>query len=515
MRRRIVLAVFVAAAVMPGAAGAFIDTARCSDVSTSTSVVEGYVKNVLGVPVANVKVRIFGTHFSTTTTAPGTTDATGFYYICAPSHNTYVVEAQEQNPSTVYAEVARTVTTFADFERIDFTNESGYPLYYLANLSVAPVGVSSLATNAVDRTWTFRFRTKAPAGSGPVQITLDHDASTSPMTFAGNVNGWNVYTKDSTAPFLANDSNYYANARGYELTGSTPITQLGRTSYYVDGRKPEIGTTCRNASDDDFVPGTTTNPRPLISLGACDWGNAAKTVIGSGLDGYTAMGKVCPTTSDCTPITSGSPTGNQCLWSISCQTFAPTLISSRFMQWTPSQPFPLGIYYFRYSIRDRTGNLAETPTAYSFSVVETGGSTVYLGAIVPSDGAAVIGCSCTTAASIPGVTFEINDLDGQGDIALGSIKVQIRYMGEQTQALSGTPVGMLVYDYDSSAPPTALNGGTILSIDARRYKFSATGFRLQVGANRLPGRYMVTATASDNGGNSDSLGWLFYLVAAV
>jgi hypothetical protein len=529
MRRKIALAVLLAALIVPGGADAFIDAA-CPN-GQVTSAVEGVVHDVNNNAVGGIRVGLYATHFSTPTGGTDTTDfGTGAYKVCA-DHNTYIVQAQDLRVPPYFAEVAQPVTTFTNTQTIDFTPASGYPLPYMANISVSPAAIRTNCCTDAQRTFTFTYRTKMAFGA-PRHVKIElTSGQVGEMTPAGTENGgpdnggWNLWTFSKVFGATSSEGAFEARAQAYaDATNALKMTEFTRVSYYLDNGVPQFGATCGNEVNDGFKPPNnpgTTNPRPLTKLGVCDR-TVNPNVAVSGLDPYTVMGKICPTTTECTPV-STSPTGNQCLINSSnCQTFTPVLIGGKSMQWSPAQPLPLTSslplgqgYYLWYEIKDRAGNLGHTPNGYELKITAQGGAPVLISANTPSDfgsgnsAGIVIGCSCTTPSSIPWVSFQITDDDGAPDVDLGTLRVRIYYQSEQSQILAGTPLSGLIYDYDPTASATNKNAGSLANVDATRWQFTATGFRL---SRQLPGRYIVATSVGDRGGNHDSYGWHYILV---
>lgn len=529
MRRKIALAVLLAAAAVPGGAGAAIDTS-CPN-GRATSAVTGIVRDINNAAIGNIRVGLYPTHFGTPSGGTDNTDfGTGRYLVCA-DHNTYIVQAQDLRVPPYYAEVAQPVTTFANTGAIDFTPASGYPLLYMANISVSPAAIRTNCCTDAQRTFTWTYRTKMPfGGARHVKIVLT-SGQEGEMTPAGTENGgpdnggWNLWTFSRTFGATSSEGAFEARAQAYEnASNSLKVAEFTRVNYYLDNGLPIFGASCGNETFDGFKPPAnpgTTNPRPLTKLTVCDR-TVNPNVAVSGLDPYTVQGKICPTTVECTPVPSG-PTGNQCLVNATnCQTFTPVLIGGKSMQWSPAQPLPLTAslpagqgYYVWYEIKDRAGNLGKTPNGYELRITAQGGAPVLISANTPSDfgsgntAGVVVGCSCTTPSSIPWVSFQITDDDGAPDVDLGTLRVRIYYQSEQSQVLAGTPASGLIYDYDPQASSTNANAGSLANVDATRWQFTATGFRL---SRQLPGRYIVVASVGDRGGNHDSYGWHYVLV---
>lgn len=506
MVRRASLGVALVVAMLSGVAGAKVDPACATNLFNS---VAGTVRNRKGVPLAGVKIQIYGTNSISPVVAETSTNALGRYSVCV-NHGTYDVRAVD-DPRQVYASSNKPSSTFTNLtDDIDFT------LDYKLSMTVTPAAAHPGVVGPQTVTWT--IRSKAPS-STQIQLRLDHlPGNIIIVTFTGTENGgpsfpggWNVWTFADTLPVAQPERLYFAHVRGFD--GATEVTESDTRAYVVDNQKPLLGpmglskppqpfVSCGVANGigtnaGPFLPVETTNPQPVITLGACD---PASNGGRSGLDPFSLTGQQCDANG------------------LACVPISPVLGSSDII-FVPPTPFPVGTYTFKFSIKDAAGNLAQSQILYKMEVKTTGGSSPLLSAPQPgnlgqgSTVGIVFGSSYTTPGSLPYVAIKATDPDGPMDLVPGSLRVRIYYGDERT----------LVYDYDPNVDPNSCgppgdpvcHGGSYFQSGGGGSGFRATGFSLSLLAGRQPGRYLASATIGDHGGNYVTLTWQWILVGAV
>lgn len=504
MRRWLIVNVILAM-LIPEGAFAKVDLG-CST-TTATSAIGGLVEDAEGTPLPGLKVELYTSNRAVPTADSATTGGDGRYRICAgqasgAGYDTYDVHVRDLSPYPVFATVAQPYTTTTDFDDLDFTPASGYPMQYLTNLGISPNEIST-ASEPVPVTWT--VRSKAPATT-TMHLTLGHRTDLDVTMVDAGVEdggpengGWNRWTFNDVIPPHSTEKLYWSAARGFE--GSVQTTQADREPYAIDNTPPLLGPASAQPSEcgplvvaNAFSPASppgTTNQLPVITHGACDhWSNGAR----SGIDPFALRGWVCPdahATDGCTAIN--------------------PVLNAQNIVWYPSSPLPYGDYYFRWHVADYAGNVTENPVSFKLSVARRGGQVPVFTAPQPgnlgsgSTSGVIVGSSVTSPSSYPYVGFRILDADGQRDLAAGTLHLRVYFGAQRT----------LVYDYDQSKakndfdPVTKLGGA---NFDLASGVFRADGFPLQ---GKPPGHYLATASVSDFGGNSASFTWHWALAAAV
>ena len=488
----------------PVAAHAVIDL-RCSN-STFTSAVSGLVQDALGTPLSGLTVETSQTNRQLTLDGPVLTDATGAYLICAgndqgPRHGTFDVHVRDLRGFPFFAGASQPYTTMlSPVQPADFTPASGSPLRYLLSLEITPDAVNPGTGPVV----SWRIRSKAPAAT---TMTLDrsHLGTTVTVPFTGTEaggpasGGWNVWTATLPIPPASLDGLHNASARGF--SGTTQITEEDTEFYVFDSVAPMLGSALPQSNQcgagvvadpiSPLSPPGTTNRRPIVQLGACDlWNNGAR----SGIDPYGITGQICldpDLTIGCTPTR--------------------PYLSTRTLVWFPDTPLAIGTYYLQWIIRDKAGNQSLNVTGYPLSIVDRGGQVPVIVSPNPGDfqsgntSGVIIGSSVTSPNSYPYVGFRVLDADGQQDLLPGTLRVRVFYLDDR----------QLVYEYDELLAPNAYDAVTKAggaTFDLSSGLFRATGFPLQ---GKPPGRYSVTASVVDRGGNFSTMSWHFVLAAAI
>ncbi len=504
--RRPALALLALALAFPTTASAKVDT-NCSQ-TTWTSAITGTVKDAKNNPVAGVSVELFRANSAATLADKATTNAQGFYRICAGSaggagHDTYDVHVRDLRPSPQFAGMNQPYTTLAHLESdLDFTPATGYPALYTTYLTITPDEISTAAGSVVVK---YIARSKAPSTTS-MKLTLGHQGNAvfdmgAPVAEGGGPDsgGWNAWTVTRTFPQGSTQALWWATLQGY--SGTTIVTQLDRIPYTIDNEGPLFGPADSSTAKcgpgfvaNGFSPGSppgTTNPQPIVTLGVCDkHSNGAK----SGLDPFSLNGKMCTDPN----LTAG------------CTAIDPVLNTTTII-WFPRSPLALGNYYFGFTISDFAGNTTTTPQSFRLTITDRGGQTPTITSVAPGNlgsgatGGVIVGSSLTSPNSLPHVGFRITDADGQLDLVPGSLKVRVYYPDERT----------LRYDYDPTKgqnefDPVTQKGGAFFDLSAG--VFRATGFSL---AGQPPGRYVATASMTDHGGNTATMTWQWILVAAL
>jgi len=506
MKRAIGLGTIVLALVVPSISGAKID-AGCSPQS-ATSAIAGYVKNAKGVALPGMRIELSLTNNPGSLPETATSDATGFYRICAGNgngqgHNTYDVRVRDISTAPLYAAVNQPYSTYANATgNADFTPETGFPMQYLTNLTITP---NAISTAAVGKTVSWIARSKAPAATA-MKLTLGHRNNLEVTMAADGTEGggpsgggWNRWRY--TDSFVKNslEQLWWASVRG--LDAAVQVTQIDRQPYTIDNKAPILGPASADTSEcgpgvtasafTPLSPPGTTNPMPIVTQGLCDrWSNGAR----SGVNAFSLTGTMC----------------RNLAMDAGCVEVSPVL-NTYTIVWYPNAPMSLGDYYFRWSAADYAGNTLTSPTPHKLTITDKGGQLPRFSGVGPgnlgsgSTGGLIVGSALTTPSSYPSVSFRVTDADGQRDLVPGTLRVRVWYGNEQT----------LVYDYDPFAAQTAYNavtkkGGGLFNLETGG--FNATGYPLQ---GKPPGRYIATASITDYGGNTATVTWHWILVAAL
>ena len=511
MRRRISIVALVSLLALPASAFAKIDidcpySGSLQSSPSATTAIEGHVRNT-STALQGMRVELYTTNRTVPTADYAITDANGFYRICTGEksgsyYDTFDVHVREQTGATapLYATANQPYSTYLGFATdADFTPESGYPLLYMANLSVSPQAIS-VAAAAATVTWT--VRSKAPAGT-IFPLTLGypstHTVTMTPTTAEGggpSAGGWNRWVASEVIPKSAAENRYISSVKGFSGPG-TVVTQTDVQPYSIDNSPLAFGTADATICGagvfaNGFFPGPpgTTNHSPLVTQDICDPpSNGAR----SGPDPYSLRGWKCPTTNPDLSL---------------CTEISPVL-STRTITWHPSAPLADGTYYFRWRIADYAGNVSNS-AAQTLVVGNNTGQRPWFTGLSPGNfgsgntGGLIIGSSLTSPSSFPTIGFRVLDADGQSDISPGSVHLRVFYGDNHT----------LVYDYDptlgkSDYDALSKRGGG--DFDLSTGLFKAAGYALQ---GKPPGPYFCSASVTDFGGNNESISWDFLLVAA-
>lgn len=491
----------------PVAANAAIDQ-RCSG-TTFTSAVNGLVQDTLGTPIQGLTVELYTTNRELPFGASAKTAADGTYLLCAGDdtsarHGSYDVHVVDRRGFPTYSGASQSYTTYlAPTRGADFTPASGTPMRYMLGLGISPDAVN---TQTSSPTVTYTIRSKAPATT-VMTLSLTHSNATVTVPFTTvesggpDVGGWNLWIYTESIPRYTQDRLHWASARGYQ--GTTKTTEEDTEFYVFDSVAPMLGTALptttqcgagvvANGMSPQSPPGTT-NRQPIVTLGACDaYNNGAR----SGVDPFTTSGKICT---------------NPAL-TLGCQVITPIYDSTRLVWW-PTAPLAVGTtYYLEFRVSDRAGNTTSTPTGYPLSIVSSGGQVPWFTALSPGDLGAgqatagvIVGSSLTTPTSYPSIGFRALDADGQPDLLPGTLSVRVWYLDDQ----------QLVYRYDPTVAPNLYDPATKkggATWDLSSGLFRATGYPLQ---GKPPGRYSVTASVMDRGGNFATISWQWVLLGAV
>ena len=501
MNRRVLAGLTIAALSLPVAAHAKIDLS-CS-LPTSTTAIAGRVENAQGQPQAGMTIELFPSNDPRAIPDRDVTGVDGRYLICVgtesgTTHDTYDVHVRDLNPAPLYGTVNQPYTTWSNLTGdADFTPASGLPLRYLTNLTITPAEIS---TASGPRTVEWLIRSKAPSNT-TMRLRLDHLNTEVTVPFVGTENGgpsnggWNRWTYSASFIMNATERLYWATARGY--SGATLITETDRRPYTIDNTPPLFG----EATTQQCGPGVhanpispasppgTTNPRPIVVHGVCDFHSHGAR---SGLDPFSLSGELCTDAgmTACTPI--------------------DPVLSTNSIVWWPNADLPLGDYFLRWRIADKAGNVVTNPIGYLLRVTDRGGQRPIMSGAQPGEVGSgnslgiVVGSSLTSPNSYPYVGFRVTDADGQTDLVPGSLQVRVYSPDERS----------LVYQYDPTMPsdmydPITKRGGA--NFDLSTGIFRASGFPLQ---GKPPGRYIATASISDHGGNGATMTWHWILLAA-
>ncbi|MFN2614878.1 MAG: hypothetical protein ABR552_08715 [Actinomycetota bacterium] len=532
MRRKVALATLVTLFCIPVSASAKIDPTSCPKTPgrypSATSVIHGIVENAEGMKLGGLKVELYSTYSSdpkestTTSTAPA---LLGQYTICAGDssgtyYDTFDVHAGDPSLHPLYATAAQPYSTYINpASDADFTPASGHPLLYMTSLTVSPNAISNaIAPSPGNVTVAFTIRSKAPADTA-FSLTLTHPVL---APYHGTVNrviavsgvptivdggpaagGWNQWTYSELVYKGTDERTFWAKVQGFR--SGVEVTQRDEQPYVVDDTPIVFGkadtTVCGNGNNANGLspvsPPGTTNHQPIVTQEVCDPKSVSDATF-SGPDPVSLKGWLC--TSALADVST-------------CTTITPFL-NARVIVWESPTVLTTADRWIVFQIADAAGNVTRSPHEL-LSIVDRGGQPPTFTALSPgnlgqgSTGGVVVGSSLTTPSSIPVIGFRVRDADGQTDLQPGTLDVRVYY------ADNNGSLPTLVYRYDISMDKDAYDAVTHAGggdFDLSSGLFKASGYALQ---EKPPGRYVVTASVTDHGGNNASVTWHFFLLLAV